>query len=211
MPGLFLCQRNGLYIKILLLMHALAAFARWIVGLTSDAAGVSVIPQTATASRQNRGNVQGGLGKMKTLALGLSLLLAANAAVAQQKPEIYNHLSPGGRTEQDQIIHDALDSHYKIIDFELAEQSMHTYIPPHPIAGSMPHTPNSADGTPIHGYVMLVYVISLDGTVASPAIVKCTAPQLCDLAIAATHDWRFDVATFDGTKMSTVALQEFKF
>jgi hypothetical protein len=148
---------------------------------------------------------------MKTFALGLSLLLAANAAAAQQKPEVYNHLSPGGRTKQDQIAHDALDSQYKIIDFELAEQSNHTYIPPHPIAGSMPHTPTGADGTPIHGYVMLAYVIALDGTVLSPTIVTCTTPQLCDLAIAATHSWRFDVATFDGTKMSTIALQEFKF
>jgi hypothetical protein len=148
---------------------------------------------------------------MKTLALGLSLLLAANTATAQQKPEVYNHLSPGGRTTQDQIAHDALDSQYKIVDFELAEQSSHTYIPPHPTAGSMPHTPTGADGTLIHGYVMLAYVIALDGTVLSPTIVKCSAPQLCDLAIAATHGWRFDAATLDGTKMSTVELQEFKF
>jgi hypothetical protein len=148
---------------------------------------------------------------MKTFTLTLFLLLAANAAAAQTKPEVYNHLSPGGRTKQDQIAHEALDSQYKIIDFELAEQSAHTYIQPHPIAGSMPHAPTGADGTPIHGYVMLAYVIGLDGTVVSPTIVKCTAPQLCDLAIAASHTWRFDVATFDGTKMSTVELQEFKF
>jgi hypothetical protein len=145
---------------------------------------------------------------MKTFALCLSLLLAAGTAYAQQKPVAYNNLSPGGRTKLDQIAHDALDSQYNIIDFELAK---HSYTAPHPIAGSMPHAPAGPDGAPVHGYVMLAYVIRIDGVAASPTVVKCTVPALCELAIEATHSWRFDVATLDGTKVSTIALQEFQF
>jgi hypothetical protein len=141
-------------------------------------------------------------------AICVFLLLAAGTAFGQNKPVTYNNLSPGGRTPLDQMAHDALDKQYNIIDFELAKHSYHS---PHPIAGSMPHPPINSDGTSLHGYVMLAYVVALDGHAASPTIVKCSDPRLCDLAIAATKSWRFDVATLDGKKISTIALQEFQF
>jgi len=138
----------------------------------------------------------------------LFLLMVMSVAFAQEKPVTYNNLSPGGRTALDQAAHDALNGQYDIIDFELAT---HAYTAPRLISGSMPLPPMNADGTPLHGYVMLAYVVTLGGDVASPTIVKCTASVLCELAIATTHGWRFDVAELDGKKVSTIALQEFRF
>jgi hypothetical protein len=145
---------------------------------------------------------------MKLLTICASLLLVAGSALAADKPVTYNNLSPGGRTPLDQAAHNALDSQYNIIDFELAK---HVYNAPRPVAGYMPHAPANPDGSLLHGYVMLAYVVTLDGRAASPTIVKCTAAKLCELAIAATRSWRFDVATLDGRKISTIALQEFEF
>jgi hypothetical protein len=151
--------------------------------------------------------LDGGNG-MKALAMISCLLFMTSVAFAQQKPIAYNNLSPGGRTPLDQAAHDALDGKYDVIDFELAK---HDYKPPHPVAGSMPGTPKDSAGAPVHGYVMLAYVITFDGRAASPTIVKCTAAALCVAAIDATRGWRFDVATLDGRKVSTIALQEFNF
>ena len=137
-----------------------------------------------------------------------AVLMSTEPAMAGGKPVAYNGLSAGGRTALDKAAHDALDSRYNVIDFELDE---HNYNSPRPIAGSMPHAPVSADRTPLHGYVMLAYVVTVDGRAVSPTVVKCTAPELCDLAIKATRGWRFEPATLDGRKVSTIALQEFNF
>jgi hypothetical protein len=145
---------------------------------------------------------------MKRFATYLALLLAAGAVHAQQKPVAYNSLSAGARTPMDQAVHDALDSKFDIVDFDL---SKHAYVPPHPTAGSMPHTPTGDDGNPIHGNVTLAYVITAEGYVVFPTIVKCSTPVLCQMAVAVTHHWRFDSATLDGNKVSTTAMQDFKF
>ncbi len=145
---------------------------------------------------------------MKIWASYLFLLSMVSPAFGQDKPVAYNNLSPGGRTAPDQLVHDALDKQYDIVDFELAK---HAYTSPRPIAGSTPHTATADDGTALHGHVMLAYVVTLDGHAASPTVIKCTEPKLCRLAIEATLTWRFDVGTLDGKKISTVALQEFQF
>lgn len=145
---------------------------------------------------------------MKVRILWAVSLMFTGLAIAGSRPVAYNNLSPGGRAALDQMAHDALDSQYNIIDFELAK---HHYTSPHPVAGSMPHAPENADGTQLHGYVMLAYVVTTDGRAASPTIVKCTAPKLCDLAMEATRGWRFEAATLDGKAVSTIALQEFNF
>lgn len=147
-------------------------------------------------------------GDMKIWILCGATLMFTGLAIAGSKPVAYNNLSPGGRTALDQMAHDALDGQYNIIDFELAK---HHYTSPRPVAGAMPHAPENADGKQLHGYVMLAYVVTTDGRAASPTIVKCTAPKLCDLAINATRDWRFEAATLDGKEVSTIALQEFNF
>jgi hypothetical protein len=135
-------------------------------------------------------------------------MLVASVAHGQDKPVAYNNLSPGGRTPLDEDAHKALDDRYNIIDFELAK---HTYAKPKLIGGSMPDTPKNADGSYLHGYVLMAYVVKLDGRAVSPTIVKCSAPKLCEIAVAATASWRFEVATLDGAKVSTIALQEFEF
>lgn len=125
-----------------------------------------------------------------------------------KKPDVYNSVSKGQRSKLDVLAHRALEGHFNVID--VPDDSPRWTRNVHAISGSMPHTP-IVDSKPLHGYVLLAYVIALNGRAEAATIVQSTDPRLAKLAIAATEAYRFEPGTVDDAAVGTVALQEFKF
>jgi TonB family protein len=136
------------------------------------------------------------------LAFGLWVLTAH----AQQKPVVYNN-SEAGDTPLDRAVKKAYAEKFAITDTTAAAG----YQSPKPIAGGLPATAQSADGEPLEGYVLIAYVISAEGLVEHPIVLKTTNEALNQTALDAMEEWRFVPGTVKGKPVATTAAQEFKF
>jgi hypothetical protein len=142
---------------------------------------------------------------MKQLALGLLALWVASAS-ASDCPIVY--LRGGELSKFDHIAHQVMDGRYHIVDIDPVA---HAFVDPKALSGSMPSAPADTDGQPLHGYVLLAYVITSTGQVESPRLVKSTDTRLTALALAATETWRLAPGEADGKAVCVVAIQEFNF
>jgi TonB family protein len=79
------------------------------------------------------------------------------------------------------------------------------------VMGGLPGTAHSADGEPLEGYVLVAYIISAEGLVEHPVVIKSTDAALNPTALAAMEEWRFAPGTLKGQPVATTAAQEFKF
>ncbi|WP_077446464.1 energy transducer TonB [Rhodanobacter sp. C05] len=143
---------------------------------------------------------------MKILVALLLLALIPLSASAAQCTKAF--MRGGEVTKFDPLAHKALDARYRITDVDPGKRP---FVSPKPIAGEMPSAPNSSDGQPIHGYVLLAYVVTTSGYAESPTIVEASNARLSTLALAATETWRFQPGKVDGAEVCIVAMQEFEF
>ncbi len=125
-----------------------------------------------------------------------------------QKRDVYNSVTKGQDSKFDALAHQTLDGRFHVID--LTDGSPRWGRHAHPLSGSMPPTP-LIGGKPLHGYVMIAYLVAPNGRAEAPTIVQSTDPQLAKIALAATETFRFEPAFVDGKIVETVAMQEFKF
>jgi hypothetical protein len=143
---------------------------------------------------------------MKALAILLLLTLMPLSASASQC--IHAFMRGGEVTKFDPLAHKALDARYRITDVDPAKRPFQS---PKAISGEMPSAPNDGEGRPVHGYVLLAYVVTASGYAESPTIVQTSNPKLSKLALAATETWRFQPGKVDGAEVCIVAMQEFEF
>lgn len=142
---------------------------------------------------------------MKRIGFAMLALWAATASAGECS---IAYLRGGEPSKFDPMAHQALDSRYQIIDIDPVE---HHFVDPKAVSGSMPTTPMDENGQPVHGYVLLAYVITTTGHAESPTIVKTSNPKLSALALSATDTWRLDPGQADGKVVCVVAMQEFHF
>jgi len=136
----------------------------------------------------------------------LCAVLGAATSRAADKPTVYNHVK-GEATEIDSLVNAALAPNFTIVDIPDSAD----YVQPKAKAGSFPRVALTASGEPIGGYVLVAYVITLDGRVANPVVLKSADQRLNSVATKAMEAWRFTPATFKGQSISTTAAQEFNF
>jgi hypothetical protein len=143
--------------------------------------------------------------------LGTVLLFAATCAgaFAQQpaKPILYNYLEGDGGIELDRQIKDAYARSYSIVDVGKADG----YTEPEAVGGEMPKAPVNGLGQSIGGYVLVAYIVSAEGLVADPVVLRMTHPDLTRVALDAMLHWRFKPGTLKGAAVATTAAQEFNF
>src|SRR5260221_2474682 len=119
--------------------------------------------------------------RQHTSASFLAILLSCSvASMAADKPVVFNHIS-GQRTKADNLIHEHFGTLYEVVDVDDRE---HVYTPPRGTRGfgALP-PPVYVDGRCIRGNVLVVYVITIEGAVASPYAARSTNPLLSKFAI----------------------------
>jgi hypothetical protein len=145
--------------------------------------------------------------KPALFALAAALLLSASASGSPPKPVVYNNLAGDGGIELDRSIKQAYASRYTVVDTSRADG----YVEPKAIAGDLPRYVRDKQGQAIAGYVLVVYIVTADGAVADPVMVKWSDERLCRVAVQVMADWRFIPGMLKGVAVATTAAQEFSF
>jgi hypothetical protein len=112
-----------------------------------------------------------------------------------------------GGVEIDRSIKQAYSSMYTIVDTSVAAG----YAEPRAIAGELPKYVRDREGRMVSGYVLVTYIVTADGAVANPVMVKWSDERLCRLAVEVMANWRFMPGTLKGVAVATTAAQEFSF
>ncbi len=147
------------------------------------------------------------LKRLSLFALPLLLLGLSPSAGAQDKPLVYNDMEGDGGVAIDRLIKDAYQARYTIVDTTAAAG----YTEPVPVAGEMPKSPATESGQLLGGYVLVVYLVSDQGLVAEPVVLRSSDPRLSDAALRAMAQWRFKPGKLKGVPIATTAAQEFNF
>ena len=143
---------------------------------------------------------------MKLTLTLLAVVINAAVCCAADKPTIYNHYT-GKNTSIDALIATALSPRYNIVDVRDSDG----YVQLKVMAGHLPATAQTEAGEPLGGYVLVGYIVTAEGRVAEPVVLKTTDKRLNSIATNAMEDWRFTPATLNGAAIATTAAQEFNF
>lgn len=139
-------------------------------------------------------------------ALGVVSAVAQQPSTPASKPTIYNHVTKEGGPH-DQAVKDAYAPKFTIVD--IADSSAYTR--PKPTAGSLPKEARDEAGSSVSGYVLIAYIVTIDGRATEPVVLKSTDKRLDSTALKAMEAWRFQPARLNGKPISTTAAQEFHF
>ena len=140
----------------------------------------------------------------------LALWQPAGAAAPEtpaERPLVYNHITEEGGT-LDQLVHRTYDPSFKVVDIS---DRGNVYVPPQMKAGDPPEAPMDAAGKPIVGKVVVLFIVTMEGTVAQPVILQSTDPRLSAAALGALALWVFQPARVNGQSVSPTGGQEFSF
>jgi TonB-like protein len=137
----------------------------------------------------------------------LSLVLWSLLGNAAESTVIFNHVS-GARTQLDELVHEHFGKRYSVVDFTDRE---HTWVYPKGTWKPAPNPPFYVQNRCLSGSVLLLYIISADGSVTDPYVVKSTNPLLADAAIRRMTERRFQPGRLDGRFVSSVAATNVRF
>jgi hypothetical protein len=145
--------------------------------------------------------------KSAIYALAAALLSASAFAGPPAKSIVYNNLEGDGGVDLDRSIKQAYSSTYTVVDTSKAAG----YVEPRALAGDLPKYVKDGQGKMISGYVLVAYIVTSDGAVDNPVIIKWSDERLCQVAVQAMAGWRFMPGTLKGLAVATTAAQEFSF
>jgi hypothetical protein len=150
------------------------------------------------------------LSPLKILAIALAaavFILPAARAEQAPKPIVYNNLDGDGSKELDRVIKEAYSKAYTVRDTRSADG----YVEPDATAGTLPKEAQDESGQALAGYVLVVYIVGIDGTVENPLVIRSSDARLSAVALGAMVHWRFTPGQLNGTPVATTAAQEFTF
>jgi TonB family protein len=120
---------------------------------------------------------------------------------------VYNDIGGDASVTLDRAIKGAYGARYTIVDMDRAKG----YAGPRATAGELPSTAAGPAGEPLSGYVLAAYIVTAEGAVSDPVVLKATDKRLGAVALEAMRRWRFSPATLNGSAVASTAAQEFTF
>lgn len=136
----------------------------------------------------------------------LTFLAGACICSAAEKPTIYNQVN-NESSAIDPLVNAALAPKFSIVDIRDSVD----YVQPKPTAGRLPRVARTPAGELLGGYVLVAYVVTAEGRVAEPVVLKSSDERLNRIATKAMEGWRFAPATLKGVAIPTTAAQQFTF
>lgn len=142
------------------------------------------------------------------LALLAAAALAGPAAgQAPARPPVYNNLDGDRDLELDRVIKQAYGPRYTVVDTGAAQG----YAGPVATRGELPSQASDGQGHLLIGYVVVIYLVTAEGRVGEPVVVRSNDARLNRVALEAMAQWRFTPATLGGAPVASTAAQEFSF
>ena len=124
------------------------------------------------------------------------------------KPTVYNRVH-GEFTDLDKQFVAAYEAKFTVVN--LRDEDAAQYTPPEATAGELPRTFRMGDGKFLGGDLLVGFVISPEGRVTDPVILKSSDQRLNAAALKAMEEWRFKPAKVNGSIVATSAAQNFSF
>lgn len=143
---------------------------------------------------------------MKLILPALLPLLAVAVMLAADKPKVYNRVT-AETTEIDPLVKKALHGKFTIVDIGKGQE----YAPPRWLEGTIVRKARHPDGGWLGGKLLAGYVLTAEGRVAEPVVLKTSDERLNSLALESMKSWRMEAAKLDGKAVATTAAQEFEF
>jgi hypothetical protein len=137
----------------------------------------------------------------------LVLMCWSCACVAAEKPTIFN-LTTGQRTQIDGLVHEHFGQLYEVVD---VNPSGRAFKNARGVSGFGPTKLVYVDGNCVRGEVLLLYVITFEGSVASTYAAKSSDPVLSNVAVQSMGQRRFQPAELDGKIVPILAATRFVF
>ena len=137
----------------------------------------------------------------------VSLAFCSLLCDAAEMPVIFNHIS-GQRSQIDELVHQHFGKRYRVIDFNERD---HTWVYPRGTWQPAPNPPFYVQNRCASGAVLVLYIISADGSVSDPHVVKSTNPLLADAASRRVVERKFRPGQLDGRPVPTVAATDVQF
>jgi len=148
--------------------------------------------------------------RLRQAALALLAGAALAAAAAGQTPPsaaVYNNLDGDRDLELDRVIKQAYGPRYAVVDTGAAQG----YVGPVATRGELPNQATDGPGRALIGYVVVIYLVTAEGRVGEPVVVRSNDARLNQVALDAMAQWRFRPATLGGAPVASTAAQEFTF
>jgi hypothetical protein len=136
----------------------------------------------------------------------LALLATIATSVATEKPTVYNHVN-GEATAIDRVVDAAYAPNFNVVHIADSDG----FVQPKVIGGNLPRVARTPEGDPLGGYVLIAYVVTADGRVTDPVVLKTDDKRLNGIATQAMEGWRFAPATLKNAAIATLNAQEFNF
>lgn len=147
------------------------------------------------------------LSQLAVAVAAAAFLSAAALGQPAEKPVLYNNLDGDGGVTLDKAIKAAYSAKYTILDTSRREG----YSEPEATAGDLPKYTADEQGQFIAGYVLVAYIVTAEGLVSEPAVLKSNDERLSKVALEAMTHWRFSPGKLNGVAVATTAAQEFNF
>lgn len=142
------------------------------------------------------------------LVAGLTAFALNALAADAPKPTVYNRVH-GEYTELDKQFVAAYEAKFTVVN--VRDEDAAQYTPPEPTEGELPRTFRTGDGKFLGGDVLAGFVISPEGRVTDPVILKSSDQRLNAPALKAMEEWRFKPGKVNGSVVATSAAQNFSF
>ena len=149
---------------------------------------------------------------MKLLAFSLipaflvSSLHAKERAEGRQKPVVYNHVLEEGNAE-DQIVKARYGNKYRIVEF----RNDPTYIRSKNTKRVIPKPQRDVAGKLVTGSVRVCLIVTAQGRVADPFVIRSTNRKLDPVVLEAIKYWRGEPARLHGQAISIALSQDVTF
>lgn len=144
---------------------------------------------------------------VKTTLMLLALLTSSVISSAADKPIIYNRVNKEKSEMLDPLMNAVLAPKFTIVDVRDSKD----FVQPKATEGRLPRIARTQTGEPLGGEVLIAYVITAEGRVVEPTVIKSADERLNRIAMKATEDWRFAPATLNGVPVASIAAQQFAF
>ena len=140
------------------------------------------------------------------LAARLNAAPSSRGASAAGKPILYNYVGERARTEGEAHMKAVYGGKFKIVDFG----DERSYIPAK-ITHRVTPEPVVEFGQAVKGHVLVVFVVTADGRVKEPLVLRSTNRKLNQPVLDTVVRWRCTPARLRGVAVPTTLGQDFDF
>lgn len=132
---------------------------------------------------------------------------ALGKQASSAKPTVYNHVTKRSNPVEEQAIKRAYGARFNIVDFSDAK----SFVRSRCTERLAPKSQRDASGRLLIGSIRVVFIVTSEGYVTEPFILRSNNHSLDAIVLATMKKWRGAPARLNGAAVSTLEGQDFSF